>query len=100
MKGITLDTPLIRLAGRFLSRFGAYIWISLVLGFTIWFGWRNQAEIQNIWRSLRAADPIGLGGAAAIAGDAAPVEFHARKSGPRLLRWGGGAALAAAARTG
>jgi uncharacterized protein (TIRG00374 family) len=60
MKGTTLDTPLIRMAGRFLSRFGAYIWISLVFGFTIWFGWRNQAEIQTIWRSLRAADPTWI----------------------------------------
>ncbi len=56
MKGTTLDTPLIRHAGRFLSRFGAYIWLVLILAFTIFFGWRNQAEIQTIWRSLRAAD--------------------------------------------
>ena len=32
---------------------------------------------------------------AAIANDAAPVETRARRPGPRLLRWGGGAALAA-----
>jgi uncharacterized protein (TIRG00374 family) len=60
LKGTTLDTPLIRSAGRFLSRFGAYIWLTLVLSFTIWFGWRNQGEIQTIWRSLRAADPTWI----------------------------------------
>lgn len=60
MKGTTLDTPLIRTAGRLLSRFGAYIWLALVLAFTIWFGWRNQAEILNIWHSLRAADPTWI----------------------------------------
>ncbi len=32
---------------------------------------------------------------AAIAGDPTPVESRAHKRGPRLLRWGGGAALAA-----
>ena len=60
MKGTTLDTPLIRTAGRLLSRFGAYIWLALVLAFSIWFGWRNQAEILNIWHSLRAADPTWI----------------------------------------
>lgn len=60
MKGTTLDTPLIRTAGRLLSRFGAYIWLALVLAFTIWFGWRNQGEIQTIWHSLRAADPTWI----------------------------------------
>jgi uncharacterized protein (TIRG00374 family) len=60
MKGTTLDTPLIRAAGRLLSRFGAYLWLTLVLVFTVWFGWRNQGEIQTIWRSLRAADPTWI----------------------------------------
>lgn len=27
-----------------------------MLAFTIWFGWRHQAEIQTIWHSLRAAE--------------------------------------------
>jgi uncharacterized protein (TIRG00374 family) len=56
MKGTTLDTPLIRAAGRLLSRFGAWIWLTLVLVFTVWFGWRNQSEIERIWHSLRTAD--------------------------------------------
>jgi uncharacterized protein (TIRG00374 family) len=60
MKGTTLDTPLIRTAGRLLSRFGAYIWLALVLAFSTWFGWRHQAEIQNIWHSLRNADPTWI----------------------------------------
>src|SRR5690606_13228703 len=47
-------------AGRLLSRFGPYIWLTLVLVFTIWFGWRNQREIVTIWHSLRAADPTWI----------------------------------------
>ncbi len=59
-KGTTLNTPLIRTAGRLLRRFGAYIWLALILALTIFFGWRNQAEIQTIWQSLRAADPTWI----------------------------------------
>jgi uncharacterized membrane protein YbhN (UPF0104 family) len=59
-KGTTLDTPLIRSAGRFLRRFGSYIWLTLVLTFTVWFGWRHQSEIHTIWNSLRSADPTWI----------------------------------------
>jgi uncharacterized protein (TIRG00374 family) len=36
------------------------MWLSLVLAFTVWFGWRQQAEIRNIWHSLRNADPTWI----------------------------------------
>ncbi len=49
--------PLIRQAGQFTKRYGAYIWLALVLLFSVWFGWREQAEIRRVWALLRNADP-------------------------------------------
>ena len=59
-KGTTLVTVLLHPAGRFLKRYGAYLWLVLVLSFTVWFGWRQQAEIRDIWTSLRNADPTWI----------------------------------------
>ena len=60
MEGTTLITPLLRSTGRFFGRYGAFIWLALVLSFAIWFGWRQQTEIQDIWTSLRNAEPAWI----------------------------------------
>lgn len=60
MKGTTLNRSMVRAGKRLLGRYGAWIWLSLVLVFTVWFGWRQQAEIRNIWESLRNADPTWI----------------------------------------
>lgn len=57
MKGTTLLTSSLRSVGRYIGRYGAFLWLALVLAFTVWFGWRQQAEIRDIWNSLRNAEP-------------------------------------------
>ncbi|HVL23735.1 MAG TPA: lysylphosphatidylglycerol synthase transmembrane domain-containing protein [Thermomicrobiales bacterium] len=48
--------PLIRKVGHSIRRYGAYVWLGLVLLFSLWFGWRQQSEIQRVWDLLLNAD--------------------------------------------
>jgi uncharacterized protein (TIRG00374 family) len=59
-KGTTLDVSLASAGKRLLGRYGAWIWLTLVISATIWFGWRQQTEIRDIWMSLRSADPTWI----------------------------------------
>ncbi|HEV2127051.1 MAG TPA: lysylphosphatidylglycerol synthase transmembrane domain-containing protein [Thermomicrobiales bacterium] len=59
-KGTPLNLSLAHTGRRLLGRYGAWIWLALVLGATVWFGWRQQVEIRNIWHSLRTADPTWI----------------------------------------
>jgi uncharacterized protein (TIRG00374 family) len=52
--------PLIRRVSQSIRRYGAYLWLGLVLSFTIWFGWRQQAEIHRIWDLLLNANPTWI----------------------------------------
>lgn len=50
----------LRTIGQTIRRHGAYIWLGLVLLFALWFGWRQQAEIQRIWTLIRNAEPTWI----------------------------------------
>ncbi len=60
MKGTALNRTFAQTVKHLLGRYGAWIWLTLILGFTIWFGLRQQVEIRNIWHSLRNADPTWI----------------------------------------
>lgn len=59
-KGTPLNLSLTHAGKRLLGRYGAWIWLVLVLSATIWFGWQQQTEIRDIWNSLRSADPTWI----------------------------------------
>ena len=55
-----------RTVAQAIKRYGAYIWLALVLFFAIWFGWRQQAEIHRIWDLLLNAEPTWIAALVAI----------------------------------
>ena len=53
---------LIRSLGTFLRRYGALLWLVLILGLAVVFGMRQRDELGEILATLRAADPRWLAG--------------------------------------
>ena len=51
-----------RAIGRFLKRYGAGIWLALVVPLAFWFGYRQRDDLAKTWDLVVNASPIWIGG--------------------------------------